>query len=243
MCQSGFLLRHQRIAALYIIDIRLAECGNLPRMQQIHRRKQRVLCKNFFIGRIAQTMLLDQITAIQLAPCLLPVLIGHPVPVKIPRKADLFKIDHLIVKLQVCAMHARFIYDPVIVQHLIGVCFKRGAYRILKQRGLDIIIRIDKDDESAFRHVKPSIPRRGKPAVFLVYEADTAVHAGVSLHNDRAAVLRSIVDQNELIIFKRLCENAVDAARKIRLHLIYRNDNAYRAHEIPPPFPFDKIPI
>ena len=203
-------------------------------MQQVHRRKQRVLGKDFVIGRIAQAVFLDHAAAIELAPRLLSVTVRHPVLIEVVGQTKLVKVDHLAGERQIRCVRAIFIDQPIVEEHLLRARFIRRAHGVLQQRRLHRIVRIDERNVLSARYVKPRVSRGGQAAVLLVQQADTRVPRRVSVHDGRATVTCAVIHQNQLEIPEGLRQDAVKTRRQIGLHLIHRHNHAYPAHAFLP---------
>ena len=199
-------------------------------MQQIHGGKQRILGEYLRIGRIPQTILLDDFAPVQLAPRLLPVLVGHPILIEIPVEPHIVQIDDLIVKVKIGPVYADFVLQTVIKEHLIRARALRRKDGIREQRGLDVVVRIHEGDVPAARNIKPGVARGGKAAVLLVDQPDARVPLRIRLHDGRAVVLRAVVDKNQLKVVVGLGKDAVKASGQIRFHLIDRYNHADHAH-------------
>ena len=228
--QPGLFHAHQRIAALDIVHIRHTQRRDFVRVHQVLRGKERVLRENLVVRRKAQAVFLDHAAAIELAPRLLTVPVRHPVPVKIIGEAEPVHIDRFAFKAQIRPLRLSVHNQRIVVEHLLRAGLVRRADGFLQPLRRDVIVRIDERDILAPRDLQPRVARGGQAAVLLVNLADAAVPLRIRLHDRRAAVLRAVVDQDQLEIIKRLREDAVQAPGQIRLHLIDRHDHAHAAH-------------
>ena len=132
--------------------------------------------------------------------------------------------------MQIRALFLIINHERIIIEHLLGAGFIRRTHGVGQPIRRGIVVRIDKGDILAARHVKTCIARRRQAAVFLMHLADAAIALGIRLHDRRTAILCAVVDENQLIIGERLREDTVQASGQIRLNLINRHDHTHPAH-------------
>ena len=78
-------------------------------------------------------------------------------------------------------------------------------------------------------HLKPAIARGAIALVGLVHHNDARVPGGKRLHDSQRGVLAAIVDADDLKLPVRLRQDALQALRKVLLHVA---DGNYDGHEV-----------
>ena len=199
---------HQRIAALNIVHIRRVKRRDFVRVHQVLRGKERILREDLVVRRKAQAVFLNYAAPVELAPRLLPVPIRHPVPVEIVGEAEPIHVDRLAFKAQIRPLRLSVHNQRIVVEHLLRAGLVRRSDGFLQPLRRDVIVRIDERDILASRDLQPRVARGGQSAVLLVNLADAAVALRIRLHDRRTAVLRAVIDQDQLEIIKRLREDA-----------------------------------
>ena len=77
-------------------------------------------------------------------------------------------------------------------------------------------------------HLKPAVARGAIALVGLVHHNDARVLGGKRLHDGQGGVLAAIVDADDLKLPVRLRQDALQALRKVLLHIA---DGDYDGHE------------
>ena len=89
------------------------------------------------------------------------------------------------------------------------------------------VIPVQKREIFTFCGGNSVIPGGRNSCIFLVYNNNPAVFAGIFFQNSQRSIFRTVIDTNNFHIVKILADNAVQTSGKILFNIINRNNNRY----------------